>query len=259
MRKPVIQQKPPYALGSVDKALKLIQILRDSGYLRLVDAAKELDVSPATAHRLLSMLVYRGFAIQDDSRAYMPGPSIGERAVMPSGSLKLKGAVQPYLEKLSRETGETANLMIRVGTNIRFLSTVESRNALRVGDRRGAVLPASRASGGKALLAELDLASLRKLFQVSEETTDPEFLRLTSDLDHVRRQGFATNFELTEDGVCAVGAALHVQGTSIAAVSVSLPALRLENAVKHGLIEAVLRARRDIESVLAEHPNIPVT
>jgi DNA-binding IclR family transcriptional regulator len=179
--------------------------------------------------------------------------------VTPSGSLKLKSVVQPHLEKLSDETGETANLMIRVGNNIRFLSTVESRNALRVGDRRGAVLPASRASGGKALLAELDLASLRKLFRLSEDSADPEFLSLTSELDRVRRQGFATNFGLTEDGVCAVGAALHLRDTSIAAISVSLPALRLENAVRQGLIEAVLRARRGIESDLAEHPNIAVT
>jgi IclR family transcriptional regulator, acetate operon repressor len=254
MRKPVVQKKPPYALGSVDKALQLIQTLRDTGSLRLVDAAQELDVSPSTAHRLLSMLVYRGFAIQDDSRTYLPGPSMGERPVIASSSLKLKNLVQPHLELLSEETGETANLMIRVGTSIRFLSTVESRNILRVGDRRGAVLPAARASGGKALLAELDDATLRRLFRIAEDGADEDFAALTAELERARRQGFASNFEATEDGVCAIGAALHDAGVGVGAISVSLPASRLTAEVRERLVDAVLLARRAIEDDLAVHP-----
>lgn len=254
MQKTVVQKKPPYALGSVDKALQLIQTLRDNGTLRLVDAAEELSVSPSTAHRLLSMLVYRGFAIQDDSRTYLPGPSMGERPVLASGSLKLKNLAQPHLEVLSNETGETANLMIRVGTNIRFLSTVESQNILRVGDRRGAVLPANRASGGKALLAELEEPALRKIYRTGEHETDAEFEALLVDLARVRRQGFASNFEATEDGVCAMGAAIHDAGVGVAAISLSMPATRLTNAVKESVVSAVLRARRGIEADLAVHP-----
>jgi DNA-binding IclR family transcriptional regulator len=254
MRKPVVQKKPSYALGSVDKALQLIQTLRDTGSLRLVDAAMELEVSPSTAHRLLAMLVYRGFAIRDDQRSYLPGPSMGERPVLASSTLRLKNLVQPHLELLSEETGETANLMIRVGMNVRFLSTVESRNILRVGDRRGAVLPARSASGGKALLAELDESLLRRLFRTPEGDVDEGFEALTAELDAVRRQGFASNFEATEDGVCAIGAALHDKTTGVAAISVSLPASRLDNAAKEGLIAAVLSARRSIEADLLVHP-----
>ena len=68
-----MRNKPSYALTSVDNALRLVQLLRDQGRLRVTDAAAELDVAPSTAHRLLGMLVYRGFAIQDDGRATFPG------------------------------------------------------------------------------------------------------------------------------------------------------------------------------------------
>ena len=37
----------------------------------------ELGIAPSTAHRLLAMLVYRGFAVQDEKRMYHPGPAMG--------------------------------------------------------------------------------------------------------------------------------------------------------------------------------------
>jgi len=56
-------ERPAYLLESVDNALKLLQMLRDVGALRLKEAAEELHIAPSTAHRLLAMLVYRGFAV----------------------------------------------------------------------------------------------------------------------------------------------------------------------------------------------------
>jgi hypothetical protein len=52
-------ERPTYLLESVDNALKLLQMLRDVGALRLKDAAKELGIAPSTAHRLFAMLLYR--------------------------------------------------------------------------------------------------------------------------------------------------------------------------------------------------------
>ena len=75
-RKPV-QKRPTYSIEAVDNALQLLQLLRDGGALRLKDAADELGVAPSTAHRLLAMLVYRGFAVQDETRRYVPGPAMG--------------------------------------------------------------------------------------------------------------------------------------------------------------------------------------
>lgn len=250
MRKAVIQQKPPYPLGSVDKALRLIQTLRDTGAVRLVDAAEDLGVSPSTAHRLLSMLVYRGFAVQNDARTYLPGPSIGERAVASVQAGGLRAVVAPHLTRLSAETDETANLMIRVGVSIRFLATVESRNILRVGDRRGSVLPARTSSGGKALLAELPDAALRRLYRPDDE--DPAFDRLQSELAVVRTQGFAANLEATEEGVCAFGAAIHDEGRGVGAISLSFPASRLSSHNRETLIAAVLRSAAAIDAELAE-------
>ena len=55
--------------------------------------------------------------------------------------------------------------MVRVGTKVRFLATVEGSNVLRVGDRQGTVMPANKTSGGKAMLAELEPPMIDQLFR----------------------------------------------------------------------------------------------
>src|SRR5918992_1084946 len=148
-----MKNRPPYALESVDNALRLLQLLRDQGRLRVTEAAEELGTARSTAHRMLSMLVYRGFAIQDERRGYLPGPALSAPPVRDRPLQELRRALLPHMDALCERVDETVSLMVRVGTQTRFLASVESTQILRVGDRAGTVLPATRTSGGKALLA----------------------------------------------------------------------------------------------------------
>lgn len=260
MRKPEIQKKPPYPLASVDNALRLLQILRDTGTLRLKDAATELGVAPSTAHRLLAMLIYRGFVIQDENRNYVPGAAMGEGPAGVNSTRYLRLLAQPHLEVLSSQVGETANLMIRVGTKVRFLSTVEGPSILRVGDRRGAVLVAHTTSGGKALLAELSPTIIARLFRsqwsdTSESLDERQYASLLAELDLVRARGYARNDEESEDGVSALGMAVHDSDRkAIAAVSVATPATRFTKLLAGGLISAMSQTMVEIERDLLANP-----
>lgn len=254
-------RRPAYAIESVDATLRLLQLLRDGGSVRLKDAAVEIGVSPSTAHRLMAMLVYRGFAVQDEAKRYWPGPSLGAGPAGVTWTRELREVAQPSLEALVNRTGETANLMIRVGANVRFITTIESARVLRVTDRRGVVLPARHASGGKALLAELDRPTLDRLFRSAGADVAGDFIEshdyaaFLAELDHAHRSGFATNIEETEGGVGAVGAALHDStGTAVAAISLAIPVRRLRARPDPGMVDALLGARREIEAALAEHP-----
>ncbi len=253
MQKSVAQHKPPYSLGSVDRALRLIQILRDTGKVRLVDAAAELEVSASTAHRLFAMLVYRGFAVQDDSKSYVPGPAVGAPSAGAAHTRDLMRIARPHLELLAGRTGETTHLVIRVGAHIRYLDTVEGTHVLRVTDQTGAVVDARRSSSGKALLAELDPESIARLFHRGDEQTadeDAKFERLLRDLDQCRRLGFATNVEMP-DQVGALGAVIHDSaGKGLAAVSVAMPMGRYEQALRNGLVDSLRTAIACIEEDL---------
>jgi IclR family transcriptional regulator, acetate operon repressor len=249
-----MRNKPPYALSSVDNALRLVQLLRDQGRLRVVDAAAELDVAPSTAHRLLGMLVYRGFAIQDDDRAYLPGPALGAAPAQLDWTRQLRDAALPHLELLSNRTGETTNLMIRIGLQVRFLASVESPKIVRVGTRQGTVLPARLTSGGKALLAELKPDRLESLYQGStaglgdEVLTADQFQRLAAELILIKQQGYALNDQQTEESVVACGVVvLERTGGPTGAISVSMPADRYASAQLPTLVRALRLAAAGVE------------
>jgi DNA-binding IclR family transcriptional regulator len=65
-----LKKPPAYAVTSADHALRLAMMLQLEGPMTVSAAAERLGVARSTAHRLLSMLVYRDFAVQDEDRTY---------------------------------------------------------------------------------------------------------------------------------------------------------------------------------------------
>jgi DNA-binding IclR family transcriptional regulator len=227
-----VKNKPPYSIDSVDNALRILQTLRDSGQVRVSDVAAELGIARSTAHRLLAMLVYRDFAVQAEVRSYRAGPAIAAEPLRGEPAQRLRQAMRPHMEALCDQVAETINLVVRLGTQTRFLHTVESAQVLRVGDRQGTVLPAWKTSGGKALLAELPDVQLTALLRGAagrppEGMTAAERRSLVNELRLVHDQGYAENIQESESGVCAIGLCLRDKtGDPVAALSVSAPSVR---------------------------------
>jgi IclR family acetate operon transcriptional repressor len=243
------------AVEALDRGLRLVQLLRDDGSLRVTEAAQHLGVSRSSAHRLLQTLVFRGFAVQDESHVYLPGPSMDAGPARLAWTRDFRRLCQPHLEVLSRRSRESANLMIRVGRNVRFLVTVRARTVDATHDRDGVVMAAHEASGGKALLATLSDDEVRALYDASTTSilTVADLERLLADLRGVRRHGYALNVEETERGVAAVGAVVHDRwGTAVGAVTVSTRADRFAERLPGTLLPLLLDSRTQIERDLAE-------
>ncbi|MFJ9034239.1 IclR family transcriptional regulator [Streptomyces sp. NPDC102274] len=220
-----MKNKPAYGIESVDNALRLAVLLQEEGNLRVTDAARHLGVARSTAHRLLTMLVYRDFAVQDQDRRYVPGP-VFQRGHTHRSAARLRRLALPHLEALVAGCGETANLQILVGDHIRFVASVESDQVLRVGNRGGRMLPAHLASGGLALLALLPETAVGALY-AAPDAPRVDLPRLLTDLRKVRRQGFALNNQGTEIGVTAVGRAVRgPDGEPTAALCIAVPTAR---------------------------------
>ncbi|WP_336660037.1 IclR family transcriptional regulator [Leucobacter sp. USHLN153] len=244
VQKKVIQQRPSYAIESVDNALRLLQLLRDENAIRVRDAAAELGIAPSTAHRLLAMLVYRGFAVQDESRRYLPGLGIGAAPVSVSWTSALRAASAPHLEQLRDTIGETVHLVVRVGDKVRFLLTIESQASLRVGDLRGAVLPAHQTAAGMSLLAGLHDEQVALMYRSktnrrASRLSYPELTALMQGISEARQNGYATNRGLAEEGVGSAGFALHLpSSTTRAAIAVASPVMRLSRLLSPASIAA---------------------
>ncbi|NRN67940.1 HTH-type transcriptional repressor AllR [Kibdelosporangium sp. 4NS15] len=217
-----MRNKPVYSIDSVDHALRLAVLLRQEGPLRVTEAAQRLGVARSTAHRLLAMLVYREFAVQDEDRRYVAGPVL--RPVAEEPVVNLREVALPHLRELVRRCGETVNLTVLDGADVRFVASVECDRVLRVGDREGRLLPARLTSGGLAILGARDEEDLTPF--CAEDTDLPVVRRAVRK---VRREGFAINDQRTEAGVTAVGRALRdAAGKPVAAVSIAMPTARYD-------------------------------
>ena len=219
-----MRNKSPDGLRSVDSALLLATVLQQEGSMRVTDAAGRLGVSVSTAHRLLSALVHRDFAVQLPDRSYGPGRLVQRSPAAPDAVAQLRDAALPHMRRLVERLGETVNLTILVDAAVRFVATVECGHVLRVGDRTGRSLPAHLSSGGKAMLATQSQAELDAVLANLEEDAA---VRLRHDLQGVRRRGYAINDQRTEAGLTAVGVALpRVTGMPLASIALAMPTVR---------------------------------
>lgn len=256
-----MKSPPPYGVTSVDHALQLAVILQVEGPLTVSEAAGRIGVARSSAHRLLSTLVYRDFAVQDEDRSYRVGPVLEIAAQSHSNASALRAAALGPLRTLVDTLDETANLSIRTGRTARFIASVECSQALRVGNREGMVFPAHLVTGGLIMLAALTDEELDALYasapaHPAEERPDPAELR--GELRAVRRSGVALNLERSERGLVALGRAVtDAHGDTVAAVSVSMPSVRYEPERVREIVAALTTAAESIRAALRS-PTPPV-
>ena len=246
---PAPSGSPVYLVDAADKALQLVLLLHARESVGVTEAATHLGVARSTAHRLLATLRHRGFAVQSADRRYRAGPALRRAGVRRRSSALLVELIAPLLARLRNETEETAHLMVLDGTEVVFLHSEEGRQPLRIGSRVGVRLPAHRTSGGKALLAALDADEVADRYRDALDET--ELTALLDQLARVRASGFGVNQGQTEDGIGAVGVAVRDDdGRPLAAISVSVPAVRLTRARTPDLVAALRRCAADASALV---------
>jgi IclR family acetate operon transcriptional repressor len=217
------------------RGLNLLERLAASpGGLALSDIAEQADLAPSTTHRLLQALQSQGFITQDselgvwkvDVKTFRIGNSFLEARDFVATS-------RPFLRRLTALTGESANLGVRHGGSVVFLTQSESPQMMRMITRLGSRAPLHASGVGKALMAWLPDDILAQILEecglesVTENTlATPE--ALNENLAEVRRQGFACDREEHAIGLHCAAACVHdEQGNPLAAISVSGPVARI--------------------------------
>lgn len=236
-------------IGSVDNALQILLLLSEQGSLRVIEVAEALDVARSTAHRLLSALARREFVVQDARKVYRPGPVFTGLGLLPTLSNELIAVLRPLVDKARERTGETCHLAVLEGNGTRFLDCAESDKVLRVTSRIGMLLTAHTNSAGKVLLAELSPAAFNALYPRGVPGPIGNAYERRAQLQRqfvgIRRRGYATNFDESEQGITAVGSPIrNAGGGAIAALAVAAPTARIPRSQVTELAEAI----RDIAS-----------
>jgi DNA-binding IclR family transcriptional regulator len=225
---------PSQALASVSNAAKILVMLQTNSSLRVVDVANSLGIGSSTAHRLLTCLKGEGFLRQPaKSRRYAAGPELLRLARNFSDQHTLERVAHPHLERLCQEVNEAVNLQVLVGSEVLCIdSVVQDRHSLQVREITGDRAPATVSAAGKLLLSVLTNSELEDLLEHAEQFGwQPEggaLASLHSELDSIRKRGYAINMGDREPGVHAVAVPVDdLGGNSIAALSVAAPSVRL--------------------------------
>jgi len=224
--------EPAYPISSVDNALRVLLLFRDNPELRLSDVAKQVHVSPSTAHRLLAALASHGFVQQRGERgAYSAGPALLEIGYGAVRSLDVDNRRPPYKAAAHYIDDSAVHLAQIEGRQIRYLAGAESSQYLRTALRTGQLFPAHLTATGRAILAGLTAPQLDELLAgaVTESgapLTKADVQTLTAALDDVRTQGYAINHRA--DGVVSIAVpVLDRRGRTAAAINASAPASRI--------------------------------
>jgi IclR family transcriptional regulator, KDG regulon repressor len=243
---------------SVDRALGILETLADiRKEISVGDLATRVNLHISTTHRLLSALMARGYVRQNPNTGkYSLGLKALEvgNAVHYQRDLRTEG--QSTLLRLAEETGETTNIAVLDQGQAVYVDQVESDKTVRMFVKIGARVPVHCSAVGKVLIAYLSdqeieqMVKQRGMARFTDNTiTEVEGLR--TELEIVRRQGFAIDNAEREPGVrCVAAPIFDAANRVVAAISISGPSLRVSETNVNDLAEQARVAGLEVSSRL---------
>ena len=224
--------------------------------LGVLEVAEALGWPKSSTSRILAGMAASGFLDRDDgSGPYRVGARLAAVAVFAQQSASLQRLARPALERLRDETGETASLAVLAGKEMVDLEVVESLRRVRHSDWVGRHGPLHATAAGKALIAWMPPAEIRKRVMPMKRyapRTITDFPELLEDLSQVRDRGYAIAVRELEDDLVAIAAPIRNQNGEILGVAaIGAPASRAPGRTLPALAKAVLEAAATASEALA--------
>jgi IclR family pca regulon transcriptional regulator len=223
-------------MGGLAKGLRLLEAF-DAAHARMTvtEAARQVDVSLASARRCLLTLCDLGY-MQTDGKRYWLGHGALRVAYAYASSTRLPRLLQPALDDLSERSRESASLAVLHDRCAVIAARSTARRTMRVGLGVGSRLPLYCSAAGRSLLAALPPREAERLMcSVPLERLTAHTVTALPGLHKLlracRETGYSVCDEEIELGVRSIAVPLVDQGgATIAAMSISTRAERLSVA-----------------------------
>jgi DNA-binding IclR family transcriptional regulator len=183
---------------TVERALALLATICDRGGANLADSARECDLAPSTALRLLRTLETSGFVTREEFGTYRPGSRIIQLGAQALSNESLVDLARPVMEKLVEETGESVYLSVEGHrATALYISIVEGTHSVRHTSWVGRTVPLDRSAAGRALRGRIPA------------------------------EGYVVVERGVEADVTAIACPVYSQARTVAALSLVIPSYRL--------------------------------
>lgn len=246
----------------LEKAIIVLEYLsRIEDEIDLSSIAQVLLLPKTTVLRLLTTLKCHNFVQQNEqSRRFRLGWALINLGKVAARAFNLVTVAHPFLERLTKKTTETVNLVLLDGEHALYVDQVVSPNIIRGVPSVGTPLGLYCTAAGKVLL------SFQSPEQIEQTVKALKLSRLTPhtitdrgkfrrELQRIREQGFAVDNEETELGGCCVAAPIFgPEGKVMAAVSIMGPTHRVNPGSLLKLAETVRATAAELSEALGHRP-----
>ncbi|HBZ45477.1 MAG TPA: IclR family transcriptional regulator [Maritimibacter sp.] len=245
-------------IASLAKGLQVIECFgAETPRLTITDVSRRTGLDRATARRCLLTLHHQGYA-DYDGKFFTPTPNILRLGMGALAALPLPQIVQPWLDHLSEQIGESTSVSILDETEIVYLARAAQKRVMSIGLMPGSRLPAHCTSMGRVLLAALPEDAARALIERSDlSPRTPHSLTAPDDimaeLARVRGQGFAIIDQEVEMGLRSIAVPLfNARGSVVAALNIGLAATQSgPGALVQRFLDPLLTVQAGLRRVLS--------
>lgn len=237
----------------------MLEIIAESDSpISLSEIARQLDTSKTTATRICHTLSELQLLQKNENSKYSLTPNILKFGY---GALRMMGwrnVAKFYLENLSREIQQTISLTILDDTEAMFLLRIRYGDFFPFDAGIGTKLPAHCAATGKAILAFMDPQERQPIldrinFRSLTVHSITSVEKFTAELEKIKADGYALNYEEVSIGVCGVASPIFSDGKVIAAISISSSTAKYSiNDLEAELVPHVVRTACQISEALGQ-------
>lgn len=242
------------------RGLDILELfLEHNDGLRVPEITERLGIPRASVHELVGTLAERGYlqAVSEPPSRF----ALGVRAFQLGGAyereLDLATLGRESARRIAAECGETVQIVVRDGRYVVYIVKVDSTHSIRLVSDVGSRLPSYCTAGGKALLAALPAEEIDVLFP-DDEALKPMTAnsistreRLFAELDLTRKRGWSEEYSESNVNVACVSAPVYDRsGKCVAAMSISIPTLRLDDGKKADYIDLVVKGAAELSTNL---------
>ena len=188
--------------------------------LSLTETMQATGLPRGTVHRLLGALQEVGYLASRDSRKiYVLGPRLLRLLHLGVSPASMDDVAKPILDGLVEKLGETAFLARLSGDRVESLATAVPSREGQSHVHPGRDMPIHAAASAKAIFAFQDASLIARALERPRtrytEDTRVDAVEVQSDLDAVRRQGYAVCANELDPGVLSYAVPVHVEGAGV--------------------------------------------
>lgn len=249
------------------RTLLVIELLTEHEQgLTFVELSDRLQLPKSSTHGILQTMTDRGHLQFDPvSRRFRLGIRLWQAGRAYSRAFNLPELAKPAMEAARESLSETVQLAVLDGLENVYIAKVEAEQRLVLASQVGMRLPAYATGLGKALLSDLpDEEVVRRVtsspspMQRFTAATITDLDDLLADLAAVRDRGYARdNGEYTEGVFCIAVPIRSHSGDAVAAMSVSVPHVRVTPETEQRMIDVLLTQAARCSSALGYVGDIP--